>query len=247
MSFPSATFSISLFLSGIQVSLHQQSSGWQEASRVRFVRSTPPPQLTAFSCLETWVAPEKSCGKWAGFWSRPWRLTLLPFIQRAARAQHTTSCSLLTAACRLFHPYITPCHYCQKSPSAEMRWLDWRGFLLLAMQKRANLNFKTWGSAMIKLSDRLWMFWCHHRSAIRCFVQLIGVHNLLYSLQAATMQGWTARAAIVDFQAKNKNKKDNKRKTEFTVKITSDLGCNGRCVCVHVCGRKYKLSLCFCC
>lgn len=37
---------------------------------------------------------------------------------------------------------------------------------------------------MIKLSDRLGMFWRHRGSAIRCFVLLIVLHNLLYTLKS---------------------------------------------------------------
>lgn len=39
---------------------------------------------------------------------------------------------------------------------------------------------------MIKLSDRLGMFWWHRGSAIRCFVLLIVVHNLVCTLKTAT-------------------------------------------------------------
>lgn len=39
---------------------------------------------------------------------------------------------------------------------------------------------------MIKFSDRLGMFWWHRESAIRCFLLLIVVHNLLYTLKTAT-------------------------------------------------------------
>lgn len=49
---------------------------------------------------------------------------------------------------------------------------------------------------MIKFSDRLGMFQWHCGSAIRCFVLLIVVHNLLYTLKTTT-----GVIIVVTFQA----------------------------------------------
>lgn len=130
--------------------------------------------------------------------------TVAFFNQRAARVPHAalTSCPLLTTTCEasffffFFFPSIQlPSNISLLSKitfeafSAETRRLDWGFFffffLPLAMQKSAHLNFKTRGCAMIKFSDRLGMFQRHCGSAIRCFVPLIVVHNLLHTLKTA--------------------------------------------------------------
>lgn len=116
-----------LFLLRLWRILHQRSSGWQPASRVRSVRRAPPPPLTARGCLET------SLERRAGCWIKARRGFGVTF----------TSCLLLTS-CRFF-PNSAPWHYPPSRQNSHSRpGAEIGGFLALAMQNRVNLNFKTW-------------------------------------------------------------------------------------------------------
>lgn len=72
---------------------------------------------------------------------------------------------------------------------------------------------------MIKFSDRLGMFQWHCGSAIRCFVPLIVVHNLLYILWRRQPGQTSGAVIVVTFQAK---KTKQKKKTEWNHKLARE-------------------------
>lgn len=142
---------------------------------MRFVRSTPPPLLTALSCLETALERQAVVNEQVVDQS-PRRLhccVLQPARRSgAARRSHFLSSANYNLRGELFFFFFFPIQLpsnitllskiTSEAFSAETRRLDWVFFffffLPLAMQKSAHLNFKTRGCAMIKFSDRLGMF-----------------------------------------------------------------------------------------
>lgn len=183
----------------MKVWLCHQSSGWQEAFRVRFVCSTAPPPLTALRCQETLLERQAVGNCWS---NPPRRLKCYVF----SAAHHFV---FLFSANYKLRPFSI--QYTLKLPPVENHmWSvfcrdvpSWLGFFLsLALQKSAHLNFKTWGSAMIKFSARRGMFWWHRGFAIRCFVLMIVVHNELCTLKTATRANNLCCSIVVTFQAK---------------------------------------------